>query len=246
MIGDWREYLGALGIALPLYFLALFNKKNSKNILFLLLVAWAYAPIFGFLLAKKMTILSPFRFFQAQQSIPLGILSAMGIFWLWERWKSKLILFLLGIIIVATSIPYYSLTIAEQMKKSNATYNIFLPNDTLAAFQYLDKNSQNEAVVMAGFYTSWMLPAFSHNRVFAAHGDRTYEYEKKLDLLRIFYSGKPTIAEVKQLLEKYNISFILFTPDTPPPTDHIINKLPNIKLIYKRGNNYIYQRSWNL
>lgn len=237
------HYIGALGWVFPLGILGIiFGKKYYHSSFYILLLGWAFAPIIGVFLSMYVPQISMFRLFQAQQGIPLGILSGIGLYGLFERFRSHVLMSVLFFIILVFSLPYYVTSFQEQIGDAHLNnYFLYLPTDSFEAFRFLDLNTKSESVVLAGYYSGQMLPAFSHNRVLVGHVDGTYEYTKKLDFMTKFYSGNYSFSEMDDLIKKNNISYFYFGSDTPAPEATSLKNYHNVKLVYKNKNNYIYQ-----
>lgn len=238
------DYLGALGLAMPLSIIAFLYKKFEKNILYLLIVAWAVGSLIAFILISQFINYREiiFRLFQGQQFVPFGILAAFGIFYLHDRLKNKILRVCLVYGIISISLPYYYLSLHSQLYEeiTLAHYNIYLPKSSLQTFDYLDKNTPDESVVLTGYYFGELLPAYTHNRVYKGTPDQTYDYNNKIIQFTKFYNNQMNPEEVKNFIKKGNISYILFGPDTGSP-EAVISRLPFVKLLYQNKNNYVYK-----
>jgi len=237
------DYLGALGWALPLGIIGIIlARQYYKNILFVVVACWGLGSVLGVLISTHFSIISMFRLFQAQQAIPLGILSGIGIVEIFRRSSNRAVPYFFIIIIVLTSIPYYWVSFAEQMSEGRVdNFYLYVSKSTYGAYEFLDRQTPFESVVLAGYYSGQMLPAFSHNRVLVGHADGTYNYENKLDIMTRFYSNKYSRAELDRVVKENNISYFYFGPDTPRPENTSLSDYPSARLIYQNGDNYIYK-----
>lgn len=239
------DYLGAVGPALVFGIFALRSKKFERNILYILLLSWAWGPILGFIFFKIFYNSSQlnFRLFQSQQFVPFGILATMGIIHLYELVTPRLkniALIGFGLLLLIISLPYYIFSYKTQIEEIKVlNYNVSVPTDTVKAAKFLDDNTPSESVVLAGYYMAQILPALSHNRVYLSQSDLTWDYDKKIVLFTKFFSSQMSREETKDFFKNEQISFIFFGPDTPPHT--LISQLDFVKLIYQSGNNYVYK-----
>ena len=243
---EWTfaDYLGVLGISLPLAALSVFAKKFRKKTMYLLLLAWSIAPIIAFVFLKLYfdRLQMVFRIFQAQQYVPLGILGTIGIYYIFEKFKSRMVIIPVFIFLISVSLPYYFLSMKSQIDTLTPNnYFIFLPVDSYNSFRYLNMNTPRDSVVLAGYYMGKVLPAYTHNRVYIGRDDLTYDYQDKLVKFTDFFSNKMTEEEAKDFFEDGNIKYIYLGPDTGNTPDEFISGYKSVKLIYKSGINYIYQ-----
>lgn len=237
------EYLGALGPAVILAMIAITSKKLEKNILYLLLLSWAVGPIALYFIFKHFfnSYILIFRLFQAELFVPLGILGAMGLISLWERIKNRFFQLAMIGLVIAVSVPYYFISFKYQMEEMpTSSYNVYIPDETINAFSYLEKNTPDESVVLAGYYMAEILPAYTHNRVYLSRPDLTYRYDEKIKLFTKFFSKQMTFGETEDFLKNGKISYILFGPDTPSPPDNLADG-NIVTLLYKDGGSLVYK-----
>lgn len=245
MLWTLPEYLGTVGPAFVFSLFALWSKKFQKNILYILLLSWAWGPILGFVFLKFFYNSSQlnFRLFQSQQFVPYGIMATLGILHICESVRpgvKKFILILMSLLLLIISLPYYIFSFKSQIEEiTPSNYNVAIPLDTIKAARFLDDNTPAESVVLAGYYMAQILPALSHNRVYLSQSDLTWDYDKKIVLFTKFFSSQMKPEEIKEFFKNGQISYILFGPDTPSHT--LVSQLDFVKLIYQSGNNYIYK-----
>lgn len=245
MLWTLPEYLGAVGPGFIFSLVTLWGKKYQKNIFYILLLSWAWGPILGFVFFKIFYNSSQliFRLFQAQQFVPFGIFTGLGIFQICESVKPRLkriALIGIGSILLIISLPYFILSYKTQIEEINVSnYNVSMPIDTINAAKFLDNNTPTESVVLAGYFMAQILPTLSHNRVYLSVSDVTWDYDKKIALFTRFFSNQMKTEEIKEFFKNGQISYILFGPDTP--ANAIVSQLDFVKEIYKSGNNYIYR-----
>ncbi|MBI2611891.1 hypothetical protein HYW54_04060 [Candidatus Gottesmanbacteria bacterium] len=237
------EYIMVLGPALPLAITVLvLTWRKRQGILYYFIVGWAFGPVIGVFASQFIPEISMFRLLQLSQFIPLSILGSMGIFIVYDNLRKKFITILLTMFLVVLFILNCYLSLKTQFEETNA-FNLFshIPVDTLSLFTYLDNNTPPESVVLAGYSSGIMLPSFAHNRVLVGHGDATFNYNEKLDIMTKFYSNTFSSDELVDIIRKYKIKYIYFGPDTPRPWETSVDKLPNKKVIYNSGLNVLYE-----
>lgn len=235
------EYAGSLGIALPLSLVGVFNLRAKLNTFTVLLISWGFAPILGFVMGMRFTFLSQFRIFQAQQSIPLGILAGFGLFYLLSFRRKRIYTILTIFTLVLISLPSYYLSYRQQFSEITPdNYFVYIPTSTIESFAFLDKNTPPESVVLGGYFMSQALPAYSHNRVFFGLKDRTVDYSMKIEEMTKFFSNTYSSSEVTDFVRRRNIAYILFGPDTPRPEATSLSKL-STKILYQNGSALVYQ-----
>ena len=228
----------------PILFLAVFaihKLLTMKGLLSKLVITWALVPLILFQLYGKYLPMSPERILESCFYIPLGILGAVTIYNLKKNFF-KLVVLMLFIII---TIPYYYLSLTRQLTEYNGPFmNIFIPNSTINAFNWLDKNSKDESIVVGGYFSGNLLMAFSHNKILYGHPASVYRGKERWDETIVFYNIKSTPEQIKTVLDRENISYILFTPDTPTYEQTNLKSVNNIKRVFTNNGNsiYYYQR----
>ncbi|MFH1413981.1 MAG: hypothetical protein ABIG56_03965 [Candidatus Omnitrophota bacterium] len=85
--------------------------------------------------------------------------------------------------------------------------------DVVNKFSYFENEIGTYDVVISDLKTSWVLPTFSGKVVSFLKGNPLIKdrYERKRDNIR-FFEKDTTKKEREELLEKYNVSFILLNP----------------------------------
>lgn len=239
VILDFKKYLLAFSPFLILAFWGFIKSLGAKDFLTNFLLGWTIVPfVLVFLLGKTLP-LSQERLFEISHFLPLAILGGKTL----SFGEKKKLKFVLGGIFLFI-LPYFVFDLKWHINQFSSPYfNIYLPQSTLHAFDWLDKNTPPNSVVAAGYYTANMLPAFSHNRVFFGHDFTTYRAEEKRRELELLFSPQTPEEKIKEILQKNKVNYWLFTPETPLPSPELIKNL-GLKLVFDNKENKIYQISY--
>lgn len=231
-----REFVIFCG---PIIFLAAFSINkffNKDSFLSKLIITWAIIPFILFKLFGKYLPISHERILESCFYIPLGILAGATVCNL-SRKKIKIIIIALFIII---SIPYYYLSLKNQLKEYNGSFmNVFVPKSVVEAFNWLDKNSKDESVVVTGYFSGNLLPAFSHNKVMFGH-EGAYKGKERWDETMIIYYSNSTPQQIREVLDRENVRYILFTPDIISYEQTKLSNVNNIRLVFSNSTSSIY------
>lgn len=224
----------------PVILLAVFSLRRfllKKDLLSQLIITWAFVPLLLFYLYGKILPISSERILESGFYIPIAILAAVTIYYLPKN-LFKLVAILLLVII---SIPYFYLSLTKQLQEYNPNlYNIYIPYLTIEAFNWLDKNSLDESVATAGYFSSNLMIAFSHNKAIFGHDYSVYRGKERWNDVLIIYGKDSTVQQIKAVLNKDNVSYIVFTPDNVSYDQTNLASVKNIRLVFSNGSSSIY------
>lgn len=249
---DIISYILSLGPAFFLGIIGSFKMAQTKKPLAFLLIAWFIAPFFPLFILKAIFAnlfpISNMRFFQSAHYIPVGIMGGVGLISLVEyttkrlkmNMKSLFLIFFVPILIYSAGYWYFSLDREIHRFELNA-YNIFLPKEFYEAFDFLNRETQEDSVILPGGYLANLIPAFTHNRSFWGHLVITSDIAEKDRLQAVIFAQKDT-EKAREIINLYNISYLLFSLDTPQPNEKFIQML-GFHSVFKNTKVSIYQRS---
>ena len=172
---------------------------------------------------------TPERYLGGYQFIPLGIGAAVFIFSLKRThfFKQALIILLFGYFAIGLYASFRQH--AGYVAANRNNIQIYIPNDLVASFDYLSKNSKPEDVVMAPYEISTMIPGFTGLRVLAGHAMFTKDLAVKKALINVFFVGENPV------LPK-NAAWVLGPSSWIPLQDNMLVKR------YNNRNYVIYSR----
>lgn len=119
-----------------------------------------------------------------------------------------------GLLAASTSIIYVSalsLVVAGKPELFGKTY-VYVPADLRQILDWLNANAPFESVLLSGEPTGAYAPACAGVRSVVAHVFETPEYYEKLDEVTAFYSKGMDDKERRDLLEKYDVLYVLVGP----------------------------------
>jgi hypothetical protein len=215
-------------------------KRLWKSPYLVPLALWGYAPILLFALAPLQLPINQWRLFQSFQQIPLAFLAAISIYEIARSTRIYyLIIGLTCLVLAAYGSVAYGTQYQLQTKQSISRFiNLFTPNYILRAYDYLEANTPVDSVVLAGEFTSNMIPEHTHNRVIIGHSGNNRNYEQKKKEVYVFLSGNMPFDQVPAFLRKYHVSYIVFGGDAPTYAQSPYAGLPYLHEVYN-DNNYI-------
>jgi len=223
----------------PALILAIFGLDGffrKKDFLAKFILSWVVIPFLVGPFMGKAIPLSQERLFELYLFIPLGILAGYGL----GKIKKIGLVFLA---ITLFSIPYFFASLKWQIGMFATPYlNIYLRQPLLETFSWLDKNTPPESVVVAPYFTANMLPAFAHNKVLFGHDFVTFQAAEKLKEVNFIYGEWSDPQKIKEILKRWGVKYILFTPESPPREKTGLAKIP-LKLVFKNSENQVYEVS---
>ncbi len=178
------------------------------------------------------------RIFETSFYLPLAVLASMTIAKIAK--KINLTIILAGIILFI--IPYFYASLKWQTELFQKPYfNVYVPKTLAETMLWFDKNTPDESVVLAGYYTGNMIPAFAHNRVVFGHDFVTYQAKDRLKDMAMVYSKDASSEQLKEILARNHVSYILFSPETPTFAQTNLGQLDNLRLLSSDSGIAVYQ-----
>jgi len=208
-------YLLGFGILIPLAIIGSISaiKKSDREMLFISIWCWAtfallYVPL-------------PFnRRFAQGLTLPLGILSVIGIFFLYNHWLRKnfskqIFIIILAIILAVTIIPTHVLNIWQyfDIHKKYKSTPYYLPGPEYEALKWLRHNSQKDDIVLSGHSDGFTIPAFTARPVYIGHDLQTTNFEEKKPEVENFFGNNDDWETKKDWLKKNSIDFIYYASE---------------------------------
>jgi len=109
------------------------------------------------------------------------------------------------------------------------------------AYDFLDRNTQDEDGVIAAFLTANHLPAHTWCRVYLGHSFQTPNFAEKMEKQVSFFSGKMETEQAKQFLQQNSINYIFWGPQEKElvKTDNLDYDF--LKLVYENQKVKIFK-----
>ena len=235
---NFKGYFFSLGPAAILFFFSLKDFFKKKDLLANFLIVWAIIPfLLEPLLGRRLPV-SQERLFELSHFIPLSILATATLEKTLDKFKKPFLSKLVYLLIVMFSVPYLYLSVKSQLEDYNKPYiNIYLEKSLIEAFSWLDKNTPDESVVSSGYYTSNMIPAFTHNKVLFGHDFVTYRSGQREQEMKTILNPQTEEKTVREILKRNKISYLLITPET--------GILPLLRLKQMAGTEIVFANQGN-
>lgn len=238
---SFKDYFFSCG---PAAILAIFSLKSflqRKNLLTNFLLSWTIIP---FIMAPFLGTLIPIsqeRLFELSHFIPLSILAAATI----EKIKKPAITKIAFVSIVLFTLPYLYLATKFLVEVYQKPYiNIYIEKSLLEAFEWLDKNTPDESVVSSSYYTSNMIPGFTHNKVLLGHDFVTYKSAQRKMEMEMILNPQAEREIIRQILQKNKISYLLLTPEAGPFPLIRLKEIPGMKAVFTNKENTILKTGY--
>lgn len=150
-------------------------------------------------------------------TIPIAILAAIAITkidkrYLKKPWRVPAMIAIITLASITTIATFVGQVQGLHDNYTDDYTNVkYLSNDEYDALQWLEANTEDEAVIMAPLALSNHIPAVSGNKVYVGHWAQTINYEEKKAYATFFYSGAMSsivsadyvIAQKDQLMPGY-------------------------------------------
>lgn len=213
----WQGYLQQVGVFLPFAFIALFTKK-PKTSADLFIRVWAFS---GFFIAPFATTLrlGMNRIIQAQQILPLSILSAQGVMVLLLSLKriagTKITGFIQAVLAVSmlTVFAVYASLCGYQVVHSfwPGYRNVYIRPTDLEVFSYLWTHARTEPFVLAELYTANMLPGFAPVKTIIGYPPNYLnadDFNRDIGQTSLFLQAALTESEARILADRWHIGYV--------------------------------------
>jgi len=212
--------------------------KRQVHPLFFLLFLWAVIPFLVFQFAD----IGVMQEFKTHQYIPLALLATCGLEYLIDRYRPCLILIPLIIVgaIIYVLPPYLNACLSANTEHLESYFNFYIPDYLTRSFTYLDKNTPNRSVVLAGATLSMLIPVFTHDYVFMGQGNSVADYNTRVMTAINFYNQNMSPSDMKTFLLTHRISYIIFSIDAPAFNGNF-PIYPFLKEVYRDGPSSIIQ-----
>jgi hypothetical protein len=213
-----------VALFIPLFSLKQKNKQMDEQIYYIfwivISIGLSYSPI------------DVSRFFLRGLFYPLVMLTLIKARNLFNITVRKMIILTLIIFLPLTALFVFSKRIQVAGSYDSWTY---MPVGIVEGLEALDKI--DEGNVFASYELSNKVPAFTNNKVFFGAIAQAKDPEERYNEISLFYSGRMTDVEAKNLLMKNNIKYILYGPGAAKLGGHLY---PFLKLIYRNNTIRIY------
>jgi hypothetical protein len=224
------DYLLAYAVVLPLVAAGLWAWRNSLTVEKLLPISWMVA--FPFLAYAP---------YNLQRRLPEGIwvtlcvLAIAGLEIMPKRWRIPLRLGL-ALAFMSTLLLYLS-AIAGIVRPS---VPVFRPYAETQAMDFLSQRVEKNAVVLAAYDTSTVLPTRAPVHVLIGHGPESLDLEKVQPRVEKFFSSG-TKNDRENLLSEFSVAYVFYGPIERTLGDWDPGSADFLSEIYQDGEYAIYR-----
>lgn len=198
---------------------------------------------YNFLLAWLITfpfiIYSPLNFQRRLGegfSIPLAIISTLGLIWLFKRFYfANRSMFKMGLVallgLIITTLSYTNIKATNSLAALNPPIEppYYLSSDLIAGCHWLKENTPKNRIVLSSEENGMIIPAISGRKVFLGHRHQTGNYKVKSEDVNRFMDDKINQAEASSWLGQNEIDYIF---DTIDKNSRDLDLLKNVEKVY--------------
>lgn len=235
-------FFAAIGPVLILAIPALLMKKTYTYAIRRFVVLWAITPLFIHVLGYLGLPTSTVRLSQLFLQIPFSLLAALSLELLSgsRRWQYIMTVGVLVCAFAYALIPGYFTGKDISNPGNSFFYNYYTLDASKRVLAFL-ATTPKHSVVMAGEMLSVMIPSFTDNKVIIGHEGTNPEYGlKKTEVVTFFYGTMPE-DEVRVLLNRYQVSYIVFGADSIAFDQTQYMNFPFFKVVYSENNVTVVQ-----
>jgi hypothetical protein len=122
------------------------------------------------------------------------------------------------------------------------TYPYYIHQTDFQAFQWLEKHTKPEDVVISSFAIGHYLPGFSGNKAFLSNAVMTMDFFHKHELVDRFYSSEGMSEEERrQTIQQYGIRYVFHGPAETRVGDYDPGVSDLFELVFETPQTKIYQ-----
>jgi len=248
------QYILTMGATYILSIVAVYRVWKDGKTIFLLIIPWIIMHPVGEYILPVLLHINRIRYFLLPYYVGFGMLATVGIFDV-ARIIKKYIRIIptslaAGALLVGVLLSgYYSYQVSYNRSFvcfCNAPDFAFgYPKKTVIdALSWLSKHSKEDDVVLSGYFTGNLIPAFSGNLAYTSWWHRLMESPGFWDVgnrMESFYNGTMTESEAAQFIKTNSIRFVLYSPtDRLNPAFQTL-PYPFLTPAYEEGDTILYR-----
>ncbi len=232
----------AIGPVLILAIPAFFMKRTYSCAIRRFVVLWGCIPLFIHVLGYLRLPTSTVRLSQLFLQIPFALLAAMSLESILERSRWQYVM-TAGVFVCTFAyavVPGYFTGKDISNPENSFFYNYYTLDASKKVLAFLASTPKN-SIVMAGEMLSVMIPGFTDNKVLIGHEGTNPDYGlKRTEIITFFYGTMPEV-DVRALLSRYHVSYVVFGADSIAFDQTKYMDFPFFKVVYSENNITVVQ-----
>jgi hypothetical protein len=116
----------------------------------------------------------------------------------------------------------------------------FMPNDTIAAYDYLDTQVQSDDVVLSSLNNGQFVPALTGARAYLAHWAQTLDFYGKRDNVEAFFNPATDDAQRQAILNEFGVDYVIYTPEEQALGAFDPASVPYLENVFSSGSATVY------
>ncbi|HUD19816.1 MAG TPA: hypothetical protein VMR81_05210 [Patescibacteria group bacterium] len=248
------QYILTMGATYVFSIIATYRVWKDGKTIFLLILPWIIMHPVGEYILPVLLHINRIRYFLLPYYVGFGMLATVGLFdiaRIIQKYVHTISTSLIagGLLAIVLLSGYYSYQVSY-----NRLFVCFCNADAFAfgypkktvidTLSWLSKHSKEDDVILSGYFTGNLIPAFSGNVTYTSWWHRLMESPGFWDVgnrMESFYSGNMTQSEAAQFIKTNTIRFVLYSP-----TEHMnpaFTVLPYQFLVpvYQEGDTILYR-----
>ena len=118
---------------------------------------------------------------------------------------------------------------------------LYVRNDVVAAYDWLQQNTPPETVILSDLYNGNLIPGRTGRFVYVGHGVETLFFESKLARMAWFYSTNKFDDKKINFLKYNRINYVFYSPNEKGMRAFKPSEKKYLKKVFQRGEAEIYQ-----
>lgn len=242
--------LASYGLLIPLAVWAIYNfhrpehKFDNLKIFFTSWLVVQFALLYAPLAFQR-------RLMQGLQ-LPMIILAVWGLKFVYQTLQKKLKprqfnfyvlnkpLMIILFIFVLTGSNLYN-WIREIAVFAKSYPQLYVRNDVVAAYEWLQQNTPPETVILSDLYNGNLIPGRTGRFVYVGHGVETLFFESKLARMAWFYSTNEFDDKKIKFLKHNRINYVFYSPNEKGMRAFKPSEKNYLKKVFQQGEAEIYQ-----
>ncbi len=242
--------LASYGLLIPLAVWAIYNfhrPEHKFDNLKIFITSW--------LVMQFVLLYAPLAFqrrlMQGLQ-LPMIILAVWGLKFVYQTLQKKLKprqfnfyvlnkpLMIILFIFVLTGSNLYN-WIREIAVFAKSYPQLYVRNDVVAAYEWLQQNTPPETVILSDLYNGNLIPGRTGRFVYVGHGVETLFFESKLARMAWFYSTNEFDDKKIKFLKHNRINYVFYSPNEKGMRAFKPSEKNYLKKVFQQGEAEIYQ-----
>jgi hypothetical protein len=142
--------------------------------------------------------------------IPLAILAVIALRHLLGKPRSGLLA--LQLLVILSLPSNLVVLLAGWQGIASRDDRIYLSGDEIDAFRWIETNTENRALILAGPESGLFIPGWTGRRTIYGHPFETVDAQAEKELVEKYYSGSMSAQEARAMIEQRSVDYVFSGP----------------------------------